>query len=83
MQVSVRFPGIDEHGLFIGQRDDAVADEELRVVPLDLQQDMAVRMRVPDEAPVHVEERHAAESAMSDLKSLGHLHYLAWSAGGS
>ncbi len=42
-----------------------------------------MRVRVTDEAAVHVEERDAAEGAMGDLKSLGHLHYLAWSAGGS
>ncbi len=76
-------PGVDQDSLIVGERDNLIADEELRVVSLDLQEHMAMRVRVTDEAAVHVEERDAAEGAMGDLKSLGHLHYLAWSAGGS
>jgi len=72
MEISVRFPGIDEHGLFVGQRNDTVPDEELGVVPFDLQKNVAVRMRVPNKAPVHVEERHATKGAMSNLESLRH-----------
>lgn len=47
MRIGMRFPGIDENGAFIGERDEPIAHRKLRVGPLDLQQDMAMRVRVP------------------------------------
>ena len=43
-------PGVDQDSLIVGERDNLIADEELRVVSLDLQEHMAMRVRVTDEA---------------------------------
>jgi len=61
--VGVWFPGIDEHGLLIGQLHEIVADHELRVGAVRLDQHMEMRMRVAHERAVHVEQSDTAEGS--------------------
>ncbi len=59
------FPCIDQHRLLIGQRHHVVADRELRVVAVDLEEDVTMRMGMAHERTVHVEQGDTAERAMS------------------
>jgi hypothetical protein len=72
MHVSVRLPRIDEHGLIVGELHQIVADRELRVGAVRLDQHMAMRMRVTHERTVHVEQRDTAESSMGDAQRCRH-----------
>jgi len=70
--IGVRFPGIDEDGAFVGERHEPVAHRKLRVGALDLQQDMAMRMRVPHQGPIHIQQRHSPEATTCDAQSIRH-----------
>jgi hypothetical protein len=72
MRIGVRFPGIDENRIRVGERRNCVPDSELRVGALNLEQDMAMRVRVTHQLPVHIEQGDAAEYAMGHAKSVGH-----------
>jgi hypothetical protein len=68
----MRLPAVDEHGGGVGERRDLIADQELGVGALDLEQDMAMVMGVSDQRTVHVEQSDPAESAMSDAQGRRH-----------
>ena len=72
MRIGVRFPGIDQNRIFVGERRNRVADSELRVGAFHLEQDMTVWVRVTHQLPVHIEQGDAAEDAVGDAKSVGH-----------
>ena len=66
------FPRVDQHGLLVRQRHQALADQEMRVVAFSLQQDVAMGVGVPDEPAIHVEQGHSSERTMGNLDRLGH-----------
>ena len=68
VDVGMGFPGIDQHRLSIGQRHHVGADRELRVVAVDLEEDVAMRMGMAHKRAVHVEQGDTAERAMSDAQ---------------
>ena len=47
MHISMRLPSVDQNRLRIGQRHQMGSDRELGVGAVGLDQDMAMRMRVP------------------------------------
>ena len=62
----MRLPAVDQNRCVVGERTDRVADDELRIGALDLQQHMAMRMGMTHQRPVHVEKRDPAKGSMGN-----------------
>src|SRR6185437_8180437 len=72
VNIGVGLPGIDQHRLRVGQRDDPAADRELGVGAFGFDQHMAVRVRVAYEGAVHVEQSDTPKPAVSNPQSRRH-----------
>lgn len=66
MNIRVRLPAIDKNGSGIRQRDNPIADDEMGISALNLEEDVAVRMRVADQRRVHIQQRDPPECTVSD-----------------
>lgn len=66
MNVCVVLPGVHQHCGGVGQRHEPFADQELCVIAVELQQDVAMRMGVAHKSAIHVEQRDPAEKTMHD-----------------
>jgi hypothetical protein len=63
---------IDQNGAAVGERREPVAHRKLCVGALDLQQNMAMRLRVPRQGSIHIQQRHPPEAAACDAQSIRH-----------
>lgn len=72
VRIGMRLPCIDQNCALVGERHEPVAHRKLRIGPLDLQQDMAMRMRVPHQGPIHIKQRHSPEAATYNAQGIRH-----------
>src|SRR3954470_16793650 len=82
MHVGVRLPGVDEHGLPVGERHRALAHRKLRVGAFNLEQHVTMRMRMAHQRTIHVKQCDTAECPMRDAKCSRHLSGLACACDG-
>jgi hypothetical protein len=73
VNIGMRLPPVDQDGDGIGQRMNAVANDELGIRALHLEKDMTMRVRMADERAVHIEQCDPAEIAMHDAQRRRHL----------
>jgi hypothetical protein len=73
VNIGMRLPPVDKDGDGIGQRMNAVANDELGISALHLEEDMTMRVRMADERAVHIEQCDPAEIAVHDTQSRRHL----------
>ena len=72
MHIGVRLPGIDQNRLPVRERHQLFADGKLGVCALDLDQHMAMRMRMAHERAIHVEQGDTAEISVDDAQCRRH-----------
>src|SRR5260370_30544242 len=60
VNIGMRLPTVDKDGDGIGQRMNAVANDELRVRAFHLEKDMTMRVCMADERAVHIEHSYPA-----------------------
>jgi hypothetical protein len=69
----MRLPPVDKNCDGIGQRMNAVANDEMGIGALHLEKDMTMRVRMADERAVHIEQCDPAEIAVHDTQRRRHL----------
>ena len=72
MNIGMRLPPVDKDRNGIGKRMDAVANDELGIRAFYLEQDVTMRVRMPDQRAVHVEQGDPAEIAVYDTQGSRH-----------
>ncbi len=64
MHIGMRLPGIDQDRRSIIQEGEAVPDGKPGVGAFDLQQHVAMRVRMAHQLPIHIEKGDPAELAL-------------------
>ncbi len=78
MLIRMRFPSIDQDCAFIREPCNPVSDLKLRVRPLHLQKNVAVRMRVAHQWAIHIQKRDTPKAPPGYAQCMRHRTKLPW-----